>query len=143
MVQLSLTVLVCFMGTLQSIIVTFFMEHRPHSWAIEFDMNLLAVAYAGIISSSISYYVQGMVMQKTGPVIVAITGSYILTEKIYVEGFLEDTKAEEILEPVKQGHSVDIEANIMQIHRIDETRMPSPVITISVPPMLALEAPKP
>ena len=51
----------------------------------------------GIVSSSISYYVQGLVMQKTGPVfvtafsplmmiIVAIMGSFILAEKIYVGG---------------------------------------------------------
>ncbi|KAL1531143.1 WAT1-related protein-like protein [Salvia divinorum] len=160
--QLSLTALICFMGTLQSIVVTFFMEHRPHAWAIGFDMNLLAAAYAGIVSSSIAYYVQGLVMQKTGPVfvtafsplmmiMVAIMGSFILAEKIYVGGLLggalivvglysvlwgkyKDTKEEEILGPVKQGHSVDIEANTMQINRDDETRMPAPVITISAPP---------
>ncbi|GFP85020.1 wat1-related protein at5g07050 [Phtheirospermum japonicum] len=95
--QLSLTALVCFMGTVQSIAVTFVMEHKPHAWAIGFDMNLLAAAYAGIVSSSIAYYVQGLVMQKMGPVfvtafsplmmiIVAIMGSFILAEKIYVGG---------------------------------------------------------
>lgn len=97
--QLSLTALVCFMGTLQSIVVTFVMEHRPNAWAIGFDMNLLAAAYAGIVSSSIAYYVQGLVMKKRGPVfvtafsplmmiIVAIMGSFILAEKIYTGGVL-------------------------------------------------------
>lgn len=43
---LSLTSLVCFMGTLQSIAVTFAMEHKPNVWTIGFDMNLLAAAYA-------------------------------------------------------------------------------------------------
>ncbi|KAL0453250.1 UNVERIFIED_CONTAM: WAT1-related protein [Sesamum latifolium] len=95
--QLSLTALVCFMGTLQCTAVTFMMEHRPQAWAIGFDMNLLAAAYAGIVSSSIAIYVQGLVMQKRGPVfvtafgpllmiIVAIMGSFILAEKIYVGG---------------------------------------------------------
>nr|GMD44819.1 WAT1-related protein At5g07050-like [Ipomoea batatas] len=95
--QLSLTALVCFMGTLQSIAVTFAMEHRASVWTIGWDMNLLAAAYAGIVSSSIAYYVQGIVMQKRGPVfvtafsplmmiIVAIMGSFILAEKIYVGG---------------------------------------------------------
>ncbi|KAG9454811.1 hypothetical protein H6P81_007715 [Aristolochia fimbriata] len=97
--QLSLTSLVCFMGTLQSIAVTLVMEHRPSVWAIGWDMNLLAAAYAGIVSSSIAYYVQGIVMQKRGPVfvtafsplmmiIVAIMGSLILAEKIYLGGIL-------------------------------------------------------
>ena len=47
---LSLTSLVCFMGTLQSIAVTFAMEHKPGAWRIGFDMNLLAAAYAVSLS---------------------------------------------------------------------------------------------
>ncbi|XXG53004.1 hypothetical protein AAC387_Pa03g1185 [Persea americana] len=97
--QLSLTALICFVGTLQSIAVTFVMEHSSHVWAIGWDMNLLAAAYAGIVSSCIAYYVQGLVMQKRGPVfvtafsplmmiIVAIMGSLILAEKIYFGGVL-------------------------------------------------------
>ncbi|KAH6819324.1 nodulin MtN21 /EamA-like transporter family protein [Perilla frutescens var. frutescens] len=97
--QLSLTAIVCFLGTLQSIAVTFVMEHKPNSWTIGWDMNLLAAAYAGIVSSGIAYYVQGIVMQKRGPVfvtafsplmmvIVAIMGIFILAENIYVGGVL-------------------------------------------------------
>ncbi|KAK9122623.1 hypothetical protein Sjap_012225 [Stephania japonica] len=97
--HLSLTTLICFVGTLQSIAVTFVMEHSRNAWSIGFDMNLLAAAYAGIVSSSIAYYVQGLVMRKRGPVfvtafsplmmiIVAIMGSFILAEKIYLGGIL-------------------------------------------------------
>lgn len=179
--QLSLTAIVCFLGTLQSIAVTLVMEHRPHAWAIGFDMNLLAAAYAGIVSSSIAYYVQGLVMQKRGPVfvtafsplmmiIVAIMGSFILAEKIYFGGvlgsvliviglyavlwgkykeFKEKEAEENILEPVKDGNqqNVDIEANTIQLQRNEENRMSVPVVAISapmpMPPMLAVEAPKP
>ncbi|XP_047338307.1 WAT1-related protein At5g07050-like [Impatiens glandulifera] len=95
--QLTLTTLVCLMGTLQAIAVTFVMEHKPSAWSIGWDMNLLAAAYAGIVTSSISYYVQGLVMKVKGPVfatafsplmmiIVAIMGSFILAEKIYLGG---------------------------------------------------------
>ncbi|XP_062111880.1 WAT1-related protein At5g07050-like [Humulus lupulus] len=97
--QLSLTAIVCFLGTLQSIAVTFVMEQKPSAWSIGWDMNLLAAAYAGIVSSGIAYYVQGIVMQKRGPVfvtafsplmmiIVAIMGSFILAENIYLGGIL-------------------------------------------------------
>ncbi|KAK7336404.1 hypothetical protein VNO77_16944 [Canavalia gladiata] len=97
--QLSLTAFVCGLGTLQSIAVTFVMEHKPSVWNIGWDMNLLAAAYAGIISSGITYYVQGIVMQKKGPVfvtafsplmmiIVAIMGAFILAEKIYLGGVI-------------------------------------------------------
>ncbi|MQL93442.1 hypothetical protein Taro_026090 [Colocasia esculenta] len=97
--QLSLTTLICFVGTLQAIAVTFVMEHKPSVWTIGFDMNLLAAAYAGIVTSSIAYYVQGLVINERGPVfasafsplmmiIVAIMGSFILAEKIYMGGIL-------------------------------------------------------
>ncbi|KAI3445183.1 hypothetical protein Pfo_001848 [Paulownia fortunei] len=97
--QLSLTSLVCFMGTLQAIAVTFVMEHNTSVWRIGWDMNLLAAAYAGIVTSSISYYVQGLVMKTKGPVfatafsplmmiIVAVMGSFILAEKIYLGGVI-------------------------------------------------------
>jgi drug/metabolite transporter (DMT)-like permease len=133
---LSLTTLICFVGTLQAIVVTFVMEREPSVWRIGFDMNLLAAAYAvsipnqtasaalrpakkhimrvlshddadhacicvcvvqGIVTSSIAYYVQGLVIQSRGPVfasafsplmmiIVAIMGSFILAENIYLGG---------------------------------------------------------
>ncbi|KAG8391075.1 hypothetical protein BUALT_Bualt01G0150100 [Buddleja alternifolia] len=97
--QLSLTTWVCFMGTLQAIAVTFVMEHNTSAWRIGWDMNLLAAAYAGIVTSSISYYVQGLVMKTKGPVfatafsplmmiIVAVMGSFILAEKIYLGGVI-------------------------------------------------------
>uniref|UniRef100_A0A452ZEK5 WAT1-related protein n=1 Tax=Aegilops tauschii subsp. strangulata TaxID=200361 RepID=A0A452ZEK5_AEGTS len=81
--QLSLTTLICFIGTIQAIAVTFIMERRV----------------SGIVTSSIAYYVQGLVIQKTGPVfasafsplmmiIVAVMGSFILSEKIYLGAVL-------------------------------------------------------
>ncbi|KAL0464236.1 UNVERIFIED_CONTAM: WAT1-related protein [Sesamum latifolium] len=93
------TTLVCFMGTIQAIAVTFVMEHNTSAWRIGWDMNLLAAAYAGIVTSSISYYVQGLVMKMKGPVfatafsplmmiIVAIMGSFILAERIYLGGVI-------------------------------------------------------
>ncbi|XP_020268201.1 WAT1-related protein At5g07050-like [Asparagus officinalis] len=96
---LSLTSLICFMGTLQATAVTLVMEHKPSVWKIGFDMNLLAAAYAGIVTSSIAYYVQGLVIQQRGPVfasafsplmmiIVAIMGSFILSENMYLGGIL-------------------------------------------------------
>uniref|UniRef100_A0A5B6YMU3 WAT1-related protein n=1 Tax=Davidia involucrata TaxID=16924 RepID=A0A5B6YMU3_DAVIN len=180
---LSLTALVVFMGTLQSIAVTFVMEHRPSVWSIGWDMNLLAAAYAGIVSSSIAYYVQGLVMQKRGPVfvtafsplmmiIVAIMGSFILAEKIYVGGVLgavlivvglysvlwgkykeyKEKEAEEILEPVKgsggngQNMMEDIEANDIEMQKSEATKQSFPAVAISAPipqpPIIAMETPK-
>ncbi|CAI9099449.1 OLC1v1036276C1 [Oldenlandia corymbosa var. corymbosa] len=176
---LSLTSLVCFMGTLQSIAVTLVMEHKASVWTIGWDMNLLAAAYAGIVSSSIAYYVQGLVMHKRGPVfvtafsplmmiIVAIMGSFILAEKIYLGGVLgailivfglysvlwgkykeyQEKETESIPEPVKEYQ--DIEANMVELQRASETSIKlssaAPAVAISAPmtnpPMIAIEAPK-
>ncbi|CAK8543023.1 unnamed protein product [Lathyrus sativus] len=96
--QLSLTAIVCFLGTLQSIAVTFVMETKPNVWNIGWDMNLFAAAYAGLISC-LAYYVQGIVMQKKSRVfvtafsplmmiIVAIMSTFILAEKSYLGGVI-------------------------------------------------------
>ncbi|KAJ8760008.1 hypothetical protein K2173_010864 [Erythroxylum novogranatense] len=170
--QLSLTSLVCFIGTLQSMAVTFVMEHKPSVWTIGWDMNLLAAAYAGIVSSGIAYYVQGLVMQKTGPVfvtafsplmmiIVAIMGSFILAEKIYLGGVLgavlivvglysvlwgkykenKEKEAETIPEPIKcNGENCralptiqESEANDIEMQRNQENSVSIPTIAITVP----------
>ncbi|KAJ0259421.1 WAT1-related protein [Hirschfeldia incana] len=97
--HLSLSTMVCFMGTLQSLALTFVMEHNPSALNIGFDMNLLASAYAGIMSSSIAYYIQGLMMQRKGPVfvtafnplivvIVSIMSFFVLGHGIYLGGVI-------------------------------------------------------
>uniref|UniRef100_A0A1J3HZW7 WAT1-related protein n=1 Tax=Noccaea caerulescens TaxID=107243 RepID=A0A1J3HZW7_NOCCA len=97
--HLSLSTTVCFMGTLQSTALTFVMEPNLSAWNIGFDMNLLASAYAGIMSSSIAYYVQGMMTKQKGVVFVtafnplvviigSIIGVLILGPKLYLGGVL-------------------------------------------------------
>ncbi|KAK9987055.1 hypothetical protein SO802_032006 [Lithocarpus litseifolius] len=175
--HLSLTTLVCFIGTLQSIAVTFVMEHRPSVWTIGWDLNLLAAAYAGIVSSGIAYYVQGLVMQKRGPVfvtafsplmmiIVAIMGSFILAEKIYVGGVLgavlivmglysvlwgkykeykEKEAIEEIPEAVKKGgdHNNGRMATVMEDIEANKVEIPKNETNREIVPVLAISAPIP
>uniref|UniRef100_A0A0A0LBM2 WAT1-related protein n=1 Tax=Cucumis sativus TaxID=3659 RepID=A0A0A0LBM2_CUCSA len=97
--HLSLTALVCFLGTLQAIVATLAMERRLSVWTIGWDWNLLASAYAGIVTTGVAYYVQGLVMKRRGPVfvtafgpmvvvIVAFMGHFILAEEIYVGGII-------------------------------------------------------
>ncbi|KDP40571.1 hypothetical protein JCGZ_24570 [Jatropha curcas] len=157
--QLSLTSLVCFIGTIQAIAVTFVMEHKASVWRIGWDMNLLAAAYAGIVTSSISYYVQGLVIKKKGPVfatafsplmmiIVAIMGSFILAEQIFLGSIvgsvliviglysvlwgkhkekMESVSDEDIPDPVKgvqgNGNSIeDIEANEIDLQKAEANK---------------------
>ncbi|KAM7518888.1 hypothetical protein LguiB_017850 [Lonicera macranthoides] len=91
--ELSLAFWICFMGSVLSAAVTLVAEHRHGVWSIGFNSRLLAPLYTGVISSGLTYYVQGVVMKTRGPVfvtafnplcmiIVAILGSIILAEKL-------------------------------------------------------------
>ncbi|GLJ41350.1 hypothetical protein SUGI_0855870 [Cryptomeria japonica] len=97
--QLSLATLICFMGTIQSTVITVAVERHLSTWAIGWDMNLLTAFYSGILGSGVAYFVQGMCMKVKGPVfatafspltmiISAIMDSIILHQNIYVGSIL-------------------------------------------------------
>ncbi|WJX32540.1 hypothetical protein P8452_20853 [Trifolium repens] len=68
---MSLATWVCFIGAIQSFVVAFFAErHNSHAWSLGWDTRLFAPAYAGIVTSGVQYYIQGMVIKSMGPVIV-------------------------------------------------------------------------
>ncbi|KAM3736811.1 hypothetical protein ACB098_09G009400 [Castanea mollissima] len=94
--ELSLTAWICLLGSIEGTIVALVMERgKAAIWAIGWDVKLLAALYSGIICSGLTYYIQGVVMQERGPVfvtafnplcmvIVAIMGSFVLAEKLYL-----------------------------------------------------------
>ncbi|KAK8629681.1 hypothetical protein V6N13_078514 [Hibiscus sabdariffa] len=94
--ELSLTTLICFMGTIEAAIVALVMERgNPAAWAIHWDSKLLAAVYSGIICSGVAYYIGAVVIQSKGPVffssfnpltmvIVAIMSSFIFSEIMYL-----------------------------------------------------------
>uniref|UniRef100_A0A804JYP8 WAT1-related protein n=1 Tax=Musa acuminata subsp. malaccensis TaxID=214687 RepID=A0A804JYP8_MUSAM len=97
--RLSLMTWIYFVGTLQATVVTLVLEHKPAVWTIGFDINFLAAAYVGIVTSSVAYYVEGRVVKKRGAVfasafsplwmiVVSILGASFLNEKIYLGGVL-------------------------------------------------------
>ncbi|KAK7385207.1 hypothetical protein VNO78_30920 [Psophocarpus tetragonolobus] len=93
--ELSLSSLICMAGALQSAVVALIADHNPRTWVIGFNITLYGPLYAGIMSSGIAYYVQGIVMKSRGPVfmtsfnpllmiIVATLGSFLLGEQLYL-----------------------------------------------------------
>ncbi|XP_057504198.1 WAT1-related protein At2g39510-like [Actinidia eriantha] len=93
---LSLTTLICMMGSLQGTILTFVVEKGNTAiWSLTWDTKLLAAIYGGIMCSGVNYYISGVVMKERGPVFVtafnplgmvfvAIMGSFMLAEEIYM-----------------------------------------------------------
>ncbi|KAG4147657.1 hypothetical protein ERO13_D05G236600v2 [Gossypium hirsutum] len=93
--ELSLTALICFVGTIGGAAVSFVMERDMHAWKIGCDSSLLAAVYSGVVCSGIAYYAQGVVIREQGPVFVtafsplcmiitAALGSFILAEKVHL-----------------------------------------------------------
>ncbi|XP_023545346.1 WAT1-related protein At2g39510-like [Cucurbita pepo subsp. pepo] len=94
--ELSLTALICLVGTIGGCGVALVMERgNPSAWAVHFDRQLLAVVYAGVMCSGVTYYIQGVVMKIKGPVfvtafnplsliLVAILSSFILSEIMFL-----------------------------------------------------------
>ncbi|KAL1337258.1 hypothetical protein HN51_031922 [Arachis hypogaea] len=94
--EMSLATWVCFIGAIQSSAVTAYMERdSPQVWILAPDSRLLACLYAGVVTSAIQFYVQGLVIKTTGPVfvtafnplrmiIVTAFASILLSEKLYL-----------------------------------------------------------
>ncbi|KAJ4719831.1 WAT1-related protein [Melia azedarach] len=94
--ELSLTALICLMGTIEGTIVALVIERGNAAvWSIHFDYSLLAAVYSGVICSGMAYYIQGVIMKERGPVfvsafnplsmvIVAIMGSFLLAEIMFL-----------------------------------------------------------
>ncbi|KAM0043232.1 putative EamA domain-containing protein [Helianthus debilis subsp. tardiflorus] len=81
-------------GTLEGSVLTMVAERANASiWSINWDVKLFAAIYSGILCSGCAYYISGVVMQERGPVfvtafnplgmvIIAVLGSFILSEKL-------------------------------------------------------------
>ncbi|POO02421.1 Plant-drug/metabolite exporter [Trema orientale] len=94
--ELSLTAWICLLGTLEGTAVALVMERgNPAVWSLKWDTKLMAAAYSGVVCSGLAYYIQGVIMKNRGPVfvtafsplcmvIVAIMGSFILGEQIFL-----------------------------------------------------------
>ncbi|EEF48375.1 Auxin-induced protein 5NG4, putative [Ricinus communis] len=68
--ELSLTALICLMGTVEGAAVSLIMERDMSAWKIGFDSRLLAAVYTGVVCSGCAYYIQGVVIKERGPVFV-------------------------------------------------------------------------
>ncbi|KAK1555752.1 hypothetical protein Q3G72_030909 [Acer saccharum] len=131
--ELSLSSLICAAGTLQSAAVALAVEHHACAWAVGWDSRLFAPLYTGIVSSGITYYVQGIVMKTRGPVfvtafnplcmiIVSILGSIILAEKLHLGSIIGGMIIAVGLYSVVWGKSKDYSASSSTTKAADDTK---------------------
>lgn len=95
--EMSLSTLICLVGALMSSVVAMVAERHSGAgvWAVGWDFRLYGPLYTGIITSGITYYVQGLVLQSRGPVfytafnplcmiITCALGSFLFAEQIHL-----------------------------------------------------------
>ncbi|KAK3021239.1 hypothetical protein RJ639_045140 [Escallonia herrerae] len=70
--KLRLTTLQCFFSCVQSAIWAVAMERHLASWKLGWNLNLLTVAYCGVIITAITYWLQVWAVEKKGPVFTAM-----------------------------------------------------------------------
>lgn len=71
--KLLLTTLQCFLSSIQSFIIAITMERDPSQWKLGWNVRLLAVAYCGVVVTGLTYYLQAWVIEKKGPVFLAMS----------------------------------------------------------------------
>ncbi|KAA8537898.1 hypothetical protein F0562_027522 [Nyssa sinensis] len=79
--KLRLTTLQCFFSCIQSVVWAVVVERNISAWKLGWDLNLLSVAYCGIIVTGVTYWLRVWVIQKKGPVFIAMftPSAFILT----------------------------------------------------------------
>ncbi|KAJ6405474.1 hypothetical protein OIU84_013439 [Salix udensis] len=70
--KLRLITLQCLFSCIQSALWAIAVERNPSAWKLGWDLNLLSVAYCGIIVTGITYWLQVWVIQKKGPVFTSM-----------------------------------------------------------------------
>ncbi|CAI9778026.1 unnamed protein product [Fraxinus pennsylvanica] len=69
--KIRLTALQCFFSCLQSLVWAMAMERDISSWKLGWDLNLLSVAYCGIVVTGVTYWLQLWAVEKKGPLFTA------------------------------------------------------------------------
>ncbi|XP_031501911.1 WAT1-related protein At2g39510-like [Nymphaea colorata] len=70
--QISLTTWMSFIGAAQSAVFTAFVERKPETWAIHFDVDFWSIVYSGAIGSGLLVYTQLWCSEQKGPVFVTM-----------------------------------------------------------------------
>ncbi|PIN26849.1 hypothetical protein CDL12_00393 [Handroanthus impetiginosus] len=86
--KLLLTTFQCFLSTIQSFIVAIAFTRDPNEWQLGWNVRLLSVVYCGILVTGITFYLQTWVVEKKGPVFLAMTTPLILVFTIIISAFV-------------------------------------------------------
>ncbi|KAH7849371.1 hypothetical protein Vadar_016888 [Vaccinium darrowii] len=81
---LRLTNLQCFCTCIQSAIWAVAMDRKPSTWTVGWGLNLISIAYCGVVVTAVTYWLRIWVVEKRGPVFVsAFTPMALLLTAIF------------------------------------------------------------
>ncbi|OVA06907.1 Drug/metabolite transporter [Macleaya cordata] len=125
--HLCLSTWMCFFATIQSAILTFFLEPDPNAWRLHSSFELLCALYSGVVGSALSFFVQAWCISLRGPlfsamfnplctVIVTILACLILHEELYTGSLVGAFAVVAGLYVVLWGKAKDLEKIIERDH---------------------------
>ncbi|KAL2531390.1 WAT1-related protein [Abeliophyllum distichum] len=83
-----LTTLQCFLSTIQAFFVAVAFVRDPNEWKLGWDIKLISIAYCGMVVTGITFYLQAWVIEKKGPVFLAMTTPLIMIFTSFASTFL-------------------------------------------------------
>ncbi|XP_020215470.2 WAT1-related protein At5g64700 [Cajanus cajan] len=86
--KLLLTTLQCFLSSIQSLGIALAVERDIEQWKLGWNVRLLAVVYCGIMVTGVTYYLQTWVIEKKGPVFLAMSTPLALVMTIFSTAIL-------------------------------------------------------
>ncbi|CAI9780980.1 unnamed protein product [Fraxinus pennsylvanica] len=86
--KLLLTTLQCFLSTIQSFFVVVAFVRDPNEWKLGWNVKLISIAYCGIVVTGITFYLQAWVIEKRGPVYLAMATPLLLIFTTVASTFL-------------------------------------------------------
>ncbi|KAA8546969.1 hypothetical protein F0562_003398 [Nyssa sinensis] len=86
--KLLFTTLQCFLSSIQSFVIAIALERDPYKWKLGWNVKLLAIAYCGIVVTGVTYYLQAWVIEKKGPVFLAMSTPLALVFTIFSSALL-------------------------------------------------------
>ncbi|KAF7134894.1 hypothetical protein RHSIM_Rhsim08G0004000 [Rhododendron simsii] len=86
--KLVLTALQCLFSAIQSFLIAVALERDPNQWRLEWNVRLLAVVYCGVVVTGVTFYLQAWVIEKKGPVFLAMSQPLAFAFTIFSSAFL-------------------------------------------------------
>ncbi|KAL6552220.1 hypothetical protein OROGR_008374 [Orobanche gracilis] len=86
--KLLMTTVQCFLSTIQSFVVAIIVTRDPEDWKLEWNIPLLSVVYCGVMVTGLTFYLQSWVVEKKGPVFLAMTTPLIMVFTIILSAFV-------------------------------------------------------